>query len=193
MTAVAWQALTLPGIELRAWQLRDHCDAAACALADRHYSRRRPRSGQIGPPGRKLVMVTPCERAVWLTHWPFAEIALDGLDAWRCTIFRNEGAGLSSELIREAMALTEECWGTRPRDGWITWIDPRKIASTNPGFCFLAAGWHRDTAWKHRHLIRLRAFDAGRRAAACPVGAPAPEPTARADGQLSLIEMHAEA
>lgn len=151
------ETLTLPGIEVGPWMLRDHCDAAACALADRHYSRRRPRSGQIGPPGRKLVMVTPCERAVWLTHWPFAAIALDGMDAWRCTIFRNEGAGLSSELIREAMDLTAQRWGEVPRDGWITWIDTRKVASANPGYCFKQAGWRLDRSWHHRHLVRLRA------------------------------------
>lgn len=150
-------AQTLPGVDVGTWQVRDKSDGAANALADRHYSRRRPGSGQVGPPGRKLVLVSPDERAVWLTHWPKAEYAMDGLDAWRCSIFRNEGDVLSSDLILAAMALTEALWDERPNDGWVTWVDTRKVASRNPGYCFLRAGWLRDRAWTHRYLIRLRA------------------------------------
>jgi hypothetical protein len=151
------QALTLPGVETGPWQVRTRSDTAARRLADRHYSRRRPGTSQIGPPGRALVLVTPCERAVWVTHWPYLELALDHLDAWRCTIFRNEGAGLSSALIRSAMETTEQLWGEVPPDGWLTWIEPRRIASQNPGYCFKRAGWHVDRAWSHPRLIRLRA------------------------------------
>jgi hypothetical protein len=151
------EALTLPGVDAGVWQRRTPADAAANALADRHYSRQTPFSGRIGAPGRKLVFVTPCERAVWLTHWPFAEMALDHLDAWRCSIFRNEGAGLSSDLITAAMTLTRETWGTEPPDGWLTWIDRRRVTGTNPGYCFKRAGWTLDREWKHRHLVRLRA------------------------------------
>jgi hypothetical protein len=151
-------ALVIPGVEVGVWQLRSKGDPAACALADRHYSRQRPGSGQVGPPGRLLVMVTPCERAVWVTHWPRPDLALDGLDAWRCSIFRNEGAGLSSDLIKAAMALTAERWHDRPADGWVTWIDARKVRhKRDPGRCYLKAGWTLDRSWSHRHLIRLRA------------------------------------
>jgi len=151
------EALSLPGIDGGVWQLRTRLDRDANALADRHYSRRQPGSGQVGPPGRKLVLVTPCGRALWLTHWPYAHLALDGLDAWRCSIFRNEGAGLSSDLIRAAMELTARMWGNRPVDGWVTWVDRRKVTSTNPGYCFRKAGWTRDRAWPHPHLYRFRA------------------------------------
>jgi hypothetical protein len=154
---VSQVALTLPGLAVGVWQVRGKADPAANALADRHYSRRRPGSGQVGPPGRKLVLVTPCERAVWLTHWPYGHIALDRLDAWRCTIFRNEGAGLSSDLIRAAMGLTASLWSVRSRDGWVTWIDRTKVASANPGYCFKKAGWWIDRTWSHPKLIRLRA------------------------------------
>jgi hypothetical protein len=54
-------------------------------------------------------------------------LALDGLDAWRCSIFRNEGAGLSSELIEAAMALTAGRWADRRADGGVTWIDTTKV------------------------------------------------------------------
>jgi hypothetical protein len=150
-------ALTLPGLDSGPWQVRNSFDPAANALADRHYNRQRRGSGQIGPPGRKLVFVTPCERAVWITHWPYANLALDGMDAWRCSLFRNEGAGLSSQLIIAAMNLTAHLWSGRPADGWITWIDRRHVASSNPGYCFKQAGWTLDRSWQHPNLIRLRA------------------------------------
>jgi hypothetical protein len=104
------------------------------------------------------VLVTPCERAVWVSHWPYAELALDGLDAWRCTIFRNEGAGLSSDLIRVAMDITASVWGELPPDGWLTWIDTRKVNSRHPGYCFKQAGWWLDREYRHPHLLRLRAL-----------------------------------
>jgi hypothetical protein len=158
---VSQVALTLPGLAVPTWQVRCKNDPAACALADRHYSRRRPGSGQVGPPGRKLVLVTPCERAVWLTHWPDADKAMDGLDCWRCSIFRNEAPAelLSSHLIRAAMNLTASLWAARPTStpGWVTWVDPAKVASPNPGYCFKQAGWTLDHAWSHPRLVRLRA------------------------------------
>lgn len=97
---------------------------------------------------------------MWVTHWPYAHLALDKLDSWRCTIFRNESDALSSDLIRSAMEATATLWGSRPADGWITWVDTRKVNSRNPGYCFLKAGWVRDREWHHRNLIRLRAYTA---------------------------------
>lgn len=147
----------LPTLRGGAWQRRTRLDRAANALADRHYSRRRPGSGQVGPPGRKIVLVTPEEDALWLTHWPLPGLGMDGLDAWRCSIFRNEGPVLSSELIRAAMVLTARLWSGRPTDGWVTWVDTRKVRSSHPGFCFKRAGWWLDRSWSHRYLVRLRA------------------------------------
>jgi hypothetical protein len=149
-------ALTFP-FDTATWHVRTRLDSAANALADRHYSRRRPGSGQVGPPGRKLVMVTPCERATWVSHWPYANLALDKLDAWRCTIFRNEGAGLASDLIAAAMGLTASVWGELPPDGWLTWVDTRKVNSHHPGYCFKRAGWWLDRGYKHPYLLRFRA------------------------------------
>lgn len=147
------------------WQIRDKSDGAANALADRHYSRRRPGSGQVGPPGRKLVLVTPDELAIWLTHWPEAGLAYDGLDAWRCSIFRNESDQLSSTLIIAAMELTRDLWGDPPPDGWVTWVDTRHVASPNPGYCFKQAGWWTDHDWRpargRRGRVRLRAAAKG--------------------------------
>ena len=60
-------------------------------------------------------------------------------------MFRNEGAGLSSDLIREATGLTYEHWirryGELPEERLRTEIDVAKVRSTNPGFCYTMAGW----------------------------------------------------
>lgn len=146
----------MPGIDGGVWQIRNRFDPAAAALADRHYCRRHS-SNQVGGVGRVLVLVTPCERALWVTKWPKAGQPWDGLDAYRNSYFRNEGAGLSSDLIREAMALTLRQWGTPPIDGWLTWIDRRKVASAHPGYCYKLAGWMLDRSYEHPHLVRLRA------------------------------------
>jgi hypothetical protein len=165
-------ALQLPGLEQPAcWQVRHRSDPAARRLADRHYSRGRPGAPWVGPPGRVLVLVTGDETALWVTHWPAPALAQDGLDAWRCSIFRNDGPSPSSVLIGAAMAATLRHWAeTRPGspwftdlpgDGWVTWVDPRQVASPNPGYCFQQAGWRRDRAWSHRRLVCLCAEVAG--------------------------------
>lgn len=142
------------------WAVRTRSDVVANALADRHYSRRKPGVGRVAGPGRALVLVAPDERALWVTSWPMFNA--DGLDAWRCSVFRNESDRLSSDLIRSAMELTAELWAeARPRDGWATWVDRRRVTSSNPGYCFLRAGWWKDATYepgrRQRHLIRLRA------------------------------------
>lgn len=152
MSAV--EALTIPGVESGVWQIRNRFDAAAAALADRHYCRRHA-SPQVGGVGRVLVLVTPCERALWVTKWPKAGEPWDGLDAYRCSYFRNEGAGLASDLILDAMRLTIDRWGEPPEDRWVTWVDTRKVESPNPGYCFKQAGWWRDRTYEHRYLDRL--------------------------------------
>jgi hypothetical protein len=153
------EALVLP-VEPVAWTVRDRFDPAAAALADRHYSREVPGSPQVGGPGYLLVLVTPCERAVWITkrHSPDTDaprVVADGLppDTYRCALFRNEGAGLASGLIREAVALTERRWGPAPL--WATYIDRDAVRSSNPGYCFKLAGWQLDRGYRHPRLVRL--------------------------------------
>jgi hypothetical protein len=145
-----------PGLETP-WQVRNRFDAAAVVLAKRHYSRRKDGGDQLGGPGRVLVLVSPCERALWVTRCNTDRGNADGLDCYRCMYFRNEGAGLSSTLIRDAMELTERLWGPPPPDGWVTWVDASKVASANPGYCFKLAGWQLDSSWKRGRMIRLRA------------------------------------
>lgn len=159
----ACEALTLP-VGPGCWQVRNRNDKVIVALADRHYSRQTRGARQMGAPAYRLAFVTPCERAGWLSQW--TDHPDDGLLALRCAFFRNEGAGLSSELIVAAMRLTEAIWppeefAVYPADGWVTWIEPAKIESPNPGYCFKVAGCWTDHTWApargRRGRVRLRA------------------------------------
>jgi hypothetical protein len=126
------------------WRLSNRADPAAVALADRHYNRQKPGSPQFVPPGRCVVLITECKRAVWVTSWPFAEFVRHAwAGAWVNSIFRNEGAGLSSLLIREAVAATRAVWSDVPELGLVTFVDAAKVRSTNPGACYRRAGFKR--------------------------------------------------
>lgn len=128
------------------WTLAHRADPRCVALADRHYSRQKPGTPQFVAPGRCMVLYTKTAsgEAVWATSWPFAEYVKHAwAGAWVCSIFRNEGAGLASDLIREAVAATRAFFGEPPAFGMITFVLPAAIRSTNPGACFRKAGFLR--------------------------------------------------
>ena len=150
------------------WTVVKSSDPRARALRDRHYSTKRPGGRTVGPPGRRLVLVDEAAGALWVTHWPDPKLALDGIDALRCTVFRREGGELpltlfelelderpASTMVLEAMRLSESVFGPAPA-GWLTYVEPAKVASEVPGYCFRRAGYRRDRAWAHPRLIRLR-------------------------------------
>lgn len=113
------------------WQLSHRADPRALPIADRHYNRQKPGTPQFVPPGRCVVLLNRSTDAVWVTSWPFAEfVKHQWAGAWVCTSFRNEGAELSSELIRQAVAVTRWFYGDPPRLGMVTFVDPRIV----PGF-----------------------------------------------------------
>jgi len=130
--------------DMRLWRQVTKFDTAACALADRHYSRRKPGSGQFMPPGQTVVLLSLDGTAVfgwWRPHPDSGIKSMNGLDGWTCTIFRNEGAQLSSVLILDAEhALDVHSIGP---DGMLTYVWDAKVRSVNPGACFKAAGWRR--------------------------------------------------
>lgn len=100
-------------------------------MADRHYNRQKIGSPQFVPPGRCVVLLTENEDALWVTSWPFAEFVKHAWPgAWVCSCFRNEGDGLSSDLILEAVALTRWVYREPPELGIVTFVDPRIV----PGF-----------------------------------------------------------
>ena len=125
------------------WTLSHRADQRARVIADRHYNRQKIGSRQFVPPGRCLVLLSECERAFWVTSWPFAEYVRHAwAGAWVCSAFRNEGAGLSSDLIRQAVAATRFKYGTPPELGMITFVNKAKVRSKpHPGYCYLKAGF----------------------------------------------------
>jgi hypothetical protein len=133
-------------------QCRDGNDTAR-AIFHRHYSyrpyadNRRPKL--IVGPGEKLVLLWHDARALFVWR---KFISGDGQEGVNCAVFRNEGAGLSSDLIRRADDIADGRW---PNERHYTYVNPRKIRGTNPGFCFLMAGWRRCGITKHRKLLIL--------------------------------------
>jgi len=124
------------------WRLSHKFDPSAVAIADRHYNRRKPGSPQFVPPGRSLVLLA--DDALWTTSWPFAEYVRHAWPgAWINSLFRNEGDYLSSDLILQAIAATRWKWPDVPDLGIITFVNQDKIRSTNPGYCYLMAGFER--------------------------------------------------
>lgn len=86
-------------------------------------------------------------------------------------MFRNEGAGLSSDLIIEAVAATRWSWGAPPQHGFITFIHADKIRSTNPGYCYLMAGWTRLPERTKSGLIVYQLLPSDMPEPAPPIGA----------------------
>lgn len=125
------------------WIQSHRADAEVVPLADRHYNRQKIGSPQFAPPGRCLVLKTPEVDAFWITSWPFAEYVRHAwAGAWVCSAFRNESEHLSSELIREAVAVTLAYYGAPPEKGMVTFVDTRKTKpKLHPGYCYLKAGF----------------------------------------------------
>jgi hypothetical protein len=152
------------------WQLSDTGDARACALADRHYSRQTIGAPQMMPPGRKLVFLTESADAVFGSLWPFAEYVRHAwAGAWSCSIFRNESAHLSSELITEALAATRYFWPEPPPLGMVTMVNRDKVASVNPGYCFKKAGF-RAVGFTKGGLVVLQLLPEDMPQAVAPLG-----------------------
>ena len=86
---------------------------------------------------------TDTGRAFWVTSWPFAEYVRHAWPgAWVCSAFRNEGAGLASELIRDAVAATRGYMGEPPELGMVTFVDRRKVRGKRHfGYCYRMAGF----------------------------------------------------
>jgi hypothetical protein len=90
-----------------------------------------------------LVLKTPGPDAFWITSWPYAEYVKHAwAGAWVCSAFRNEGLWLSSDLVREAVALTRGFYGAPPDLGMVTFVDTRKTRKKrDPGRCYRKAGF----------------------------------------------------
>lgn len=125
------------------WYLTKDGDATCLALYERHYSAYRYRDGRIrrlfAGPGEKIVLRTGDSDAMFVWR---KFIDGSGQQGVNCAVFRNEAPARyqSSELIRQADAIADFCW---PGERHYTYVNPKAVRSTNPGYCFVAAGWGR--------------------------------------------------
>jgi hypothetical protein len=153
------------------WRLSSSSDPVALSIVDGtgrwagfgpHYSRRTPGSRTFTGVGQEVVLVTEDEDAVWAVvrqrtpaaRGTGASRGRTGTpDAatryiWRNMVFRNLGPRLSSELIREATELTYRLWieryGELPAERLRTEIGIGAVRSSNPGYCYLMAGYVKD-------------------------------------------------
>lgn len=143
-----------------AWEVTKDGDLDCLDMYLRHYSRNdkraawRPRKLFVGP-GDKLVLRTQTGSAVFVWR-RFVDECIDQRTGERqqgvnCAVFRNESEHLSSQLICQADAIADEAWTDRRH---YTYVNPNKVASSNPGFCFIAAGWRR-CGWTAGGLLVL--------------------------------------
>ena len=121
-------------IAMSLWEKSNRCDPRARELADRHYNRQRVGHVNFVPPGRCLVLYGESKigKAFWVTSWPYAEYVKHKWGgAFVCSAFRNEGYGIASELIIEAVKLTVDYFGQIPSLGMVTFIDRNKVEPIN--------------------------------------------------------------
>jgi hypothetical protein len=144
------------------WTVTRDGDSSVMDIFRRHYSYNIRRNqlklwpnasdALVAGPGEKLVLKTPCGRAIFVWRKFKSDNGQQGVN---CAVFRNEGAGVASELIRAADAIA---WSRWPGHRLYTYVNPRKIKrSRQPGRCFLKAGWrYMLDANKKRALTKRR-------------------------------------
>lgn len=114
-------------------------NAGALTLFKRHYSRRKSRDDIRNPkmvgPGEYIMLMTEDGLAMFVWRKFIDDSGQQGIN---CAVFRNEGPLLSSNLILSAEEFALEKWGESRA---YTYVDPKKIKSTNPGYCFKVSGW----------------------------------------------------
>jgi len=119
--------------------LTSAADAEMAILPDRHYSRLRRGRRQFLYAGRKLVIRNSAGTILFGWSWELEGMRMDEQRDYCCSIFRNESSPLSSDVILEAERIARQHWGP---GRMFTYVDPAKIRSVNPGYCFKVAGWH---------------------------------------------------
>jgi hypothetical protein len=137
------------------WKEIKDGDKRALRLYERHYSCRHYADGRVRRqfvgPGERIVLLSP--RADALFVWRKQRYRKDGQHGVECSVFRNEGVIRSSHLIREAQVLAWRRWAG---ERLFTFVDPKAVQSTNPGYCFIKAGW-RHAGISKRGLVVLSA------------------------------------
>jgi hypothetical protein len=138
------------------WYLTKDGDRTCLALYERHYSCNRYADGrkrsQFVGPGEHIVLRTGDADAMFVWR-KFIDDAIPKQEGVNCAVFRNESSLRSSELIRQADAIADHVW---PGERHYTYVNSKAVRSSNPGFCFVAAGWRRCGRTKGGLLILER-------------------------------------
>ena len=143
------------------WWLTKDGDRDCLAMYERHYSAYRYADGRMRRifcgPGQKVVLRTEPADALFVWR-KFRDDCIDQRSGERqsginCAVFRNESSHRSSELICQADAIADCLW---PDCRHYTYVRADAVRSTNPGFCFLKAGWKRCGMTKNGLLILER-------------------------------------
>lgn len=140
------------------WRIVKDGYQPAAAMYMRHYScyqyadNRRAQHGyrnrfMIAGPGEKMVLMTPSNDALFV--WRKFEDA-SGQRGVNCSVFRNESEHLSSWMIQQACELAWQRW---PGERLYTYVNATAIKSSNPGYCFLVAGWRKCGVTKVNKLL----------------------------------------
>lgn len=146
------------------WWLTKDGDRTCLALYEQHYSAHRYKDGRVRKlfcgPGEKVVLRTFDGAAFWVWR-KFTDDSVDARTGLRqaginCAAFRNVGTSRSSVLVAQADAIADCLW---PDCRHYTYINAAKIASRNPGYCFLVAGWRRCGQTKGGLLILEKTAD----------------------------------
>tara|TARA_R100000687_G_C6413357_1_gene147467 strand:+ start:431 stop:916 length:486 start_codon:yes stop_codon:yes gene_type:complete len=133
------------------WGVVTQFDPRLVGLYLRHYSAKkalggtpdyykrvsRYRNGVVGP-GENLCLLTVDGQAGWIWRREMMP-RKDNQVGVNCSLFRNEGPLLSSDLVAEADDLARGRWPDVARH-W-TYVADSKIKSGNPGYCYKMAGW----------------------------------------------------
>jgi hypothetical protein len=129
----------------------EHYSCTPYADGRRRNPFNRNRNLFIGP-GEKMPLMTPRDNALFVWRKFIDDSGQQGVN---CAVFRNQSEYLSSRLIELACDLAWQRW---PGERLYTYVNPAKIRSTNPGYCYLRAGWTRlDLRTKKKHLMILEA------------------------------------
>jgi hypothetical protein len=127
----------------QSWYGTSRRDPRVVGLYSRHYSSAKNNKTMrewlatgITAPGETITLLTADGSAlfVWLKQ-RYVDNDQTGVN---CAVFRNEGSELSSNLILEAEQIAWQRWAG---ERLYTYVDPGAVKSSNPGFCFLKAGW----------------------------------------------------
>lgn len=130
------------------WRQVKDGDPVAFALFQRHYSYKEYKDGRrkrygyanrhlIVGPGEKIVLIGIDGHA--LCCWRrFHDASSNGEKRVYCTVFRNESDHKASDILKTAMGIA---WARWPNEPLWTYVDPRKVQSDIPGYCFYRARW----------------------------------------------------